>query len=180
MAEAIETDKPSPTYWAKYYLVKTSLLTLAAAFELASRYSRKLQEEIAEWTEDLVFTMGILPDGPSIAIQKDGYHVKFLGTAPCEADVAIYFKSLDTAIMPFTGQCGTHTSAAEKRILSHGNVVDTLRITRAMNIVQTYLFPAFILNKTFKRPPKYTPEDLWIKAKVMMALGPQMARNALK
>jgi hypothetical protein len=51
---------------------------------------------------------------------------------------------------------------------------------RAMNIVQSYLYPGFVLKKTFKRAPKMSFGELALKAKVMLVLLPGIASAARK
>jgi hypothetical protein len=49
-----------------------------------------------------------------------------------------------------------------------------------MAVVQTYLFPGFILDKTFKRPPRLSVSQLALKAKIMGLLTPRLMMVAAK
>jgi hypothetical protein len=158
----------------KIFLSKTSLMALGVTFELASKYVDEMKAEIAGWEEGRKVGMGVLPNGPSITIQKSGNGIRYLGSGLQEPDVSILFKNLDSAVMIFTAQLGSHEAVAENRIRIHGDNALAMQATRAMAIVQTYLFPGILLKKTFKRPPKLTGKQIAIKAKIMGLLTPKL------
>ena len=161
---------------AKRALCKGALLGLAAVFELTSRYVKEMQDEIGSWREGRRVTIGVLPSGPYITIEKAGDRLAYVGPNPGDASVSILFKNLDSAILVFTGQLGAPWAVAENRVCVHGSNAEALQVTRAMAIVQTYLFPGPILKKTFKRPPKLSLRQLANKALIMGLLTPVMAR----
>ena len=173
-------SEPTAAYKAKEFVAKTSLLALGVTFELASKYDPDLQKEIETWPEDMVFSMGILPNGPCMSAKREGNRVRYLGLGLHNPDLIFYFKNLDSALLSFTGQIGTHTAVAQCRIAVHGNTSDGMKVARAMNIVQAYLFPGILLRMTYKRAPKFTPAQLWIKTKVMAMLTPGLVLNMAK
>ena len=162
----------------KRALCKGALLGLAAVFELASRYVVEMQREIADWSEGRRVTIGVLPSGPHITIEKRGDRIVYVGPDPGDASVSILFKNLDSAILVFTGQIGAPWAVAENRVCVHGSNAEAIQVTRAMAIVQTYLFPGPILKKTFKRPPQLTVAQRLNKARIMGLLTPAMIRLA--
>jgi hypothetical protein len=181
MGTTSESTGPSGTYRAKRLVARTSLLALGVAFELAAKYDPEIQEELAEWPDGLVFAMGVLPNGPYISVQKlEGDRVRYLGLDMKSPAVSILFKNLDSALLSFTGQIGTHVAAAQHRFILRGNVAEGMKIARVMNMVQAYLFPALLLRKIFKRVPKLTPAQRWIKAKILVALVPGLLLNMAK
>jgi len=163
---------------AKRVLCRGSLLALAAVFELASRYVPEMQAEIDGWDEGRRVTIGVLPSGPYITIEKSRGRIRYMGSQPGDASVSIFFKNLDSAVLVFTGQLGAAWAVAENRVCVHGSNSEALQVTRAMAVVQTYLFPALILKKTFKRPPQLSAAQLANKARIMGLLAPVMARLA--
>lgn len=162
-------------YPLKKAVVSASLAALGAAFELTSKWSPELRAELADWDEGLIFRMGILPKGPYMAVKKEGDGVRWLGAGPDDPTVSILFKSVDDALLSFTGQIGTHTAVIEKRFIVHGNLADGMRISRALNLVQLYLMPLALIRHTYKRPPSLTGAQLLVKARVMAALAPRLA-----
>lgn len=163
---------------AKRALCRASLLGLAAVFELASRYVPEMRDEIRDWEDGRRVTLGVLPSGPHITIQKDGERIRYLGARPVDPSVSILFKNLDSAVLIFTGQLGAPWAVAENRVCVHGSNSAAIQVTRAMAIVQAYLFPGLILNKIFKRPPRLTAVQLANKARIMALLTPAMIRMA--
>lgn len=180
MGESSESNNPSKVYMAKYMVAKTSIIALGTAFELASKWDVKTQAIIEEMEEGMVFAMGVLPAGPNGYFKKEGSRVEFLGTGDKPYDVGFFFKNMEAAMLSFTGQIGTQTAVSQHRIIARGNLAEAMKISRAMEVVQTFMFPAIILNKTYKNPPKLSLKELWIKTKVMAGLGPGLAVNFMK
>ena len=73
-----------------------------------------------------------------------------------------------------------HQAMAECRILLDGQVSYGMEMNRALAIVETYLFPQFILNKIFKRAPQLSLYQLITKGTVYAALLPAFLKNGLK
>lgn len=165
---------------AKYMLCHVSLLALGVTFELVSKYVLEMQEELADWESGRRVCIGVLPGGPSITIEKEGTRINYLGMGPRDPHVSIFFKNLDAGVLIFTGQLGAPAAVAENRVCVHGENGKAMQVTRAMAIVQTYLFPGLILKKTFKRPPKLSSEQLANKAKIMGLLTPMLVLAAFR
>jgi hypothetical protein len=173
-------EKLSTAYKVKEFYCQTTLKALGTAFELVSKWDPELQDEIADWEENLVFSMGILPNGPYMTAQREGRRVRYLGLGEKNPSVSILFKNMDSALMSFTGQIGTPGLAAQRRFLVKGSVSESIKVARGLEIVQKFLFPSIILNKIFKNPPRYSYEQLLTKAKVYAAIGPAIAMNYSK
>jgi len=170
--------QPSAAAQRKYSLKRTvasvSLAAFGAAFELVSRHVPAMQEEIAGWDEGRRVVIGVLPKGPKITIEKKGNRIVNLGGDEFKADLHILFKNMDSALLIFTGRLGADGAVAENRVTVWGNNGHAMQATRAMQIVQSYLFPMFILKNTFKRPPDYTFSQRLVKMRIMGALTPHM------
>ena len=180
MSESESSQRLSPGFRIKRLIVSTSLLALGTAFEIVSKSDPGLKAELKDWEEGREFSMGVLPDGPSITMKKEGDHIRFLGKGIGTPKLVIYFKNIDCALLPLSGQIGADTAFAQHRAILHGNVADAMQTNRAMAIVQKYLLPDFILKKGSKRPPKYTGAQLMLKMKVMSILGLAMLLNSMK
>ena len=164
----------------KRVTVATSLLALGVAFEMLSKLSAGLKAEIADWEDGRVFSLGVLPEGPAISVRKEGGRLRYLGKGHRDSTLKILFKNVDCAFFPLTGQMGADTAFVQHRAILHGNVHEAMQLARAMSIVQTYLLPGFILKRTFKRPPKLTPAQYLLKARVLATLGFALALNVGK
>jgi len=55
-----------------------------------------------------------------------------------------------------------------------------MELNRALAIVETYLFPQFILNRIFKRPPTLNLYQLAIKGIIYATMGPALIKNGFK
>jgi hypothetical protein len=163
------------SYAAKKMLVASSLRALGAAFELVSERSPELQTELADWEEGRVVGLGVLPRGPAISLLKHQGRIRFLGTGLRSPTIGILFKNMDAAAMIFGGQIGAHMGSIEHRVVVHGNVVHAMQAVRAMNIVQKFLMPTLLLNRTAKRPLRLARSELRTKARVLAALVPRLA-----
>ena len=172
-----EPAKKSLTYKVKELVMKTSLLAFGVTFELVSKWSEELKKELADWEEGRVFGLAVMNNGPAMSIRKEGDHVKYLGLSLKDPKLTIYFKNVDAALLIFTGQIGSHMGFIEHRAICHGNLYEAMQAARAMNLVQKYLMPGFILNKTFKVPPKFSFADYLLKGKVMALLTPYLILN---
>jgi hypothetical protein len=165
---------------AKRALAGVSLLALGVTFDLTSRYVPEMQDEISDWEDGRRVAIGVLPAGPTITIQKSGNRIQYLGLKKVDPDLSILFKNLDSAVMIFTAQLGAPWAVAENRVCVQGDNYKAMQVTRAMAIVQTYLFPGFLLNNIFKRPPVLSASQLATKAKIMGLLTPKLIAASFK
>ena len=158
-------------------MVGSSLLASGVAFEMVSRSDSKVKAEIADWQDGYVFSIGVLPDGPAVSFMKQGDQIRYLGKGYKKPQLRFLFKSLDSALLVLTGRIGSHIASAQHRTIVHGNLAEAMQVSRVMNIVQTYLYPAFVLKKTMKRPAKLTSAQLLLKAWVIATLPVGMLAN---
>lgn len=165
---------------AKRALAGVSLLALGVTFELTARYVPDMQEEIRDWEEGRRVTIGVLPTGPTITIEKRGDCLRYLGMRTVDPDLSILFKNLDSAILIFTAQLGAPWAVAENRVCVQGENYKAMQVTRAMAIVQTYLFPGFLLKGIFKRPPVLNATQKATKAKIMALLTPKLLAASIR
>jgi hypothetical protein len=162
------------SYEAKKMLVASSLRALGVMFELVSEHSPELATELADWEEGRVVGLGVLPNGPAISLLKQQERIRFLGTGLQNPAIGILFKNMDSAVMTFSGQIGAHMASIEHRAVVHGNVVHAMQTVRAMNIVQKFLMPTLLLNRTTKKPVRLSRTELRTKARVLAGLVPRL------
>ena len=173
----MDDDKLSAAFRAKRLVAGTSLLALGVAFEFISRHSQEMKDEIECWDEGRIVCLGVLPDGPSIAIRKELDRLVYLGRGDHGAGLKILFKNLDSALMPLTGIIGAHTAFAEHRAIVHGSLYQAMQANRAMAIVVKFLFPGIILNRIVKRKPQMTGADYLVYARLNAVLVPLLLAN---
>ena len=86
------TGKTSLLFKLKSIVVKISLLALGVSFELLSKFSPEMQKELEDWDEGRVFSLGVYPGDPMIAVKQEGNRLKYLGTGDHGAELKILFK----------------------------------------------------------------------------------------
>ncbi|MFC1849141.1 hypothetical protein ACFL27_02930 [candidate division CSSED10-310 bacterium] len=176
--------KASDIFWRSHTMKKMtariSLLALGVTFELTSKYVPEMHAEISDWENGRRVGIGVLPQGPNVTVIKKGNRFRYLGMALKDPHISVLFKNMDSAMLIFTGLIGAHQAVAENRVCVHGENYQAMQVTRAMAIVQTYLFPDFLLRKTFKRPPVLSARQVATKAKIMGLLLPKLIFSALK
>jgi hypothetical protein len=182
MEEVSGSGNFSTAYKIKRSVVSASLLALATAFEIVSRHSPELKAEISGWEDSRLFSIGVwpMPEGPAITMKKEADGITYLGKGYKDPKLIVLFKNLDSAILPFTGQMGSHTAFAQHRAILHGNVGEGMQVSRAMVIVQKFLMPGLIFKKIFKNPPGLSFSELLLKARVMGTLAIGLIGNMSK
>ncbi|HUT56056.1 MAG TPA: hypothetical protein VM658_21880 [bacterium] len=180
MSDQDGSGKVSGAFKAKKMVVQTSLLLLGVAFELVSKHCKDMQDELSGWDAGRVLALGVLPDGPFIAVRKELDHLVYLGKGDHGARIKILFKNIDAALVMLTGQVGAHTGFAEHRAIVHGSINEAMQANRAMALVTKFLFPGIWLKYITKRPPKMSLSDYKTYFLVTALIGPTLALNATK
>jgi hypothetical protein len=165
---------------SKYELIDITLTVIGVAFGEVSKRAPDLKQEISSWNDGRRCALGVLPKGPYITLEKSGDHIHYLGKKRLDPHMTFLFKNLDSAMLVLTAQMSAHQALAESRILLDGQVSYGMELNRALAIVETYLFPQFILNKIFKRPPTLNVYQLAAKGFIYAAMGPALIKNGLK
>ena len=165
---------------SKFELVDIVLTVIGVAFEEVSRRVPELKGEIAAWDDGRRCAMGVLPKGPYITLEKRGNRIRYLGKGLKAPDVTFLFKNLDSAVLVLTAQMSAHQAMAECRIILDGRISCGMEMNRALAVVETYLFPQFILERIFKRPPRLNLYQLFAKGTVYASLVPALIRNGIK
>lgn len=137
----------------KTLVVKAVLFILGRSFHAASRWDPDLKKEIASWEEGFTFMMRVFPVGPRMGVEKRRGILLYRGSRPENADLIITFKSIESAFLVFTAQCGTARAFAESRFIVNGDLPKAMSLVRCLNILQRHLFPLFINRRILKRPP---------------------------
>ena len=158
------------SYKAKRFVARTSLVALSVAFDMVSKHSAELKRELAVWEDGRLFSLGVLPNGPAFLLKKEGDRIRYVGEGQNDAEIKILFKNIDSALLLTTCRMGSHTAFAQHRSIVHGDITRAVQISRAMNIVQPYLVPGFVLKRISKQAPKLTTAQVLFKARFLATL----------
>ena len=168
------------SYKNKSKIAGASLLAVGVMFEELSKNCPEMKDEISRWNEGRTFSLGVLPSGPMITVQKKGGRIKYLGAGDRDSDLIIYFKNMDAALMVFLGMIGSHTATVQGRTIVHGDLGEAMQAVRALDIVVKYLMPGFLFDNLFKRRPQMNFSQLTRKTGLMLQLLPSMALKATR
>lgn len=124
----------------------------------------RISNELNGWNEDKSIRLSII-NGPSITIQYS--YLKGLSKINKEnADIEITFKSLTTAFQVFVGMMSVKQAYLQHCFVLKGDIYESMRFVRCVDLVESYLFPRFITKRIFNHTKKrYQPMILvYLKA----------------
>lgn len=141
----------------KYHTVKIGFIALGRALQSASNFEAEVVKEISSWNEGFSFSMNVLPNGPSLVMEKQNRKMKFLGTKnKDDADLIVEIKNIDTAFQMITTKAGAHHVYAQNKIAVTGDIADSMKLIRLIYIIEGYLFPKILNKNILKKSPKMT------------------------
>lgn len=138
-------------------IVKLVFWVIARGFMAGAKLDSKIRNEVENWEEGLTLILKVNPSGPRIAIKKDNGKLTIPKSydEASENNIIIYFKNIEAALLVLIGQISSAQAFCEHRLLLKGDIALGMSIVRCMDIIENYLFPAFITNKILmKRPIK--------------------------
>lgn len=139
---------------------------LGRGFQAAAFLDANVREEVALWEEESTITLQIDPAGPAMSVGLRGGKFRFLGVRAVEsAQLTIYFKNIEAALLVLTGQIGIAQAFAEHRFGIHGDLTLGMSLVRCLHIVEGYLFPGFMVKRIVKEIPPRS------RSKMMIYLG---------
>ena len=154
LASAYEEIRP-PQKRFKRGLASVILWFLGRGFQAAAHVDSYVQDEVRRWEDGTTIVIGVAPDGPHMAVRKQGDGLRFLGNVNVpDADAIVEFKSLEAGLLVLTGQIGIDQAYAERRFALKGDLFAVgMPMVRCLYIVESYLFPKFIAKKILNRWP---------------------------
>jgi hypothetical protein len=164
----------------KYGLSSVVLSVLGPAFQVISKRVPEIREELTSWDDGRRFSVGILPRGPYITLEKRRDMIYYLGKGLISPNISMLFKNFDAALPVFLGMKGSFQTFAENGMIVEGNLSHTMEVNRVANIVYAYLFPGIILKIILKRPPRLSLLQMITKARVYMDLTPAIIWSLVK
>lgn len=144
----------------KTLIVKTMMFCLGRGFQSIAKRDAEVMDEVNAWKEGFTIVFEVQPKGPYLAMKKVNGRIRYMGLKKMDADLTVCFKNIDSALSVFLpilkSKMGTAKAYAEHRLSVKGDLVEAMRLIRCLNIVEHYLFPAFISKNILKRHP-YRP-----------------------
>lgn len=155
----------------KLILARVILWFLGRGIEAAAALDHKIREEIAGWPESMTMLMTVRPRGPSLTMGVRNGKLVCLGPKETDADFAVYFKNIDSALLVLTGQVGIDRAYAEHRFAMKGDIITYgMPLVRSLYRVEAYLFPSFITRKILKKIPGKQTSSLRVYLKALSGI----------
>lgn len=164
---------------AKGAYIAIALRVFGGAFEAVTANSPECRRELSDWEDGRRVALGVLPHGPYVTMEKQGHIIRMIGTGLKDPHVSILFKNLDSAMMVYSTYMGVSQASYENRALIKGDNAKAMEVLRILDIVMTYLLPRIILNRNFRRPPKFAPQQYVTMLKVYASFVPALAKTFL-
>ncbi len=182
LEKKMSQDSSIPGYqtlerFMKYTYVAISLRVFGAAFDAVTSTSPECRKELSDWEEGRRVALGVLPFGPHVTLEKKNGVVKMIGTGLKDPHVSILFKNLDSAMMVYTTYMGVVQASGENRALIKGDNGKAMEVLRILDIIMIYLLPRIVLNKNFRRPPKFGFSQYVTMMLIYAKLGPALVKT---
>ncbi len=149
--------------WFKIVVIKIIFIVLGRAFQSASKHDEQIRREISSWKDGFTLIMKVMPDGPSMGLEKKDNMLEFKGEKLRIAELEIYFRNVESAFMIMTPQMGSHQAFAERRMSIKGDLGIATVFTRTLVILMSILYPELIVKRLVKRVPPLTFKRLKLR-----------------
>lgn len=122
-----------------------------------------IKQELDSWNKDKIIKLKIM-EGPAISIKYTYLHG--LSLTKEKPDIEIIFKSVDTAFYVFIGLMSVKQAYLEHRFILKGDIYESMRFVRCVDLVETYLFPSFMTKRILNHQEKkyYSSILIYLKA----------------
>lgn len=131
------------------------------------REDERIQRELDGWNQDKAIQLKVY-NGPSITIQYTYLHNLSKTKEP--ADIIIEFKSIETAFFVFIGMMSVKQAYLEHRFTLKGDIFDSMRFVRCIDLVETYLFPRFMTKRILNHQEKKYKSTIMIYLKALLTI----------
>lgn len=138
----------------KKKIISIILWFLGRGIQSCTRFDESVKKEIQAFDEGFRIMFKVWNSEQTMIVEKKENRLHHIPkNKGKEADMTIYFKSIESALMLLTGQMGIAQAYAEHRILLKGDIMLGMSFIRVINIVEAYLFPKFWVKRILKAFP---------------------------
>lgn len=126
-----------------------------AIADLANKDSQ-ISAEFSDLPNDFKVNIGILPYGTYIGVIKTSEGLKIKKNGFSECDLEVKFKNIKSAKQVMLAKLNLAQSFSRHSLLVGGDIAIAMRLVRAINRVECYLFPRFMTKKILPKIKKET------------------------
>jgi hypothetical protein len=160
----------------KYLVTRTFFYMVGIAMETASRIDPCVRKEVEGFPANFTFLMAAV-DGPSMLMAKRDGEFKYLGeVSTYNADVELWFKSIEFAFGVMTGQISVPKAIYHNRQFVRGSLSLGMSMIRVLNTTQTLLLPDVVSQFYIKEVPPLTMEKIKNRGLTYLSIGRGLTR----
>ncbi len=141
----------------KKIIIWVVLQFLYRGMKVLYKLDYRMKEELDGWRENKTLCIQIM-NGPSITMTYT--YRQGLQKTHQTPDITIVFKSVHTAFLVFTGMMSVKQAYLEHRFSLKGDVYESMRFVRCVDLVETYLFPRFMTKRILDNYERNSCESL--------------------
>lgn len=153
----------------KKFFLKIIFFFLSRAIRAVVKLDYYAKKELDNFDESYVIKLKIWPEKPSICFIVKNNSFKKSKKYP-DADLTIYFKSIESALLLLTGKMSIEQGYSEHRFLVKGDLFKSMSFIRILHIVEYYLFPKFITNKILYEKPSTSSNKFRVYLKILFGI----------
>ncbi len=144
------------------------LIVLYRAIRCLARKDSRIRHEFESFDDQFTIKISLTESaGPSIILRKDKNTLIRLRES-AHSDLFLKFKSVDAAFLVFTGMMGISRAYSEHRMSVKGDIGDTMKLVRIIDIVEAYLFPRFMTKRILRSIPLKEMSSLSVYRMVLL------------
>ncbi|PWI49544.1 hypothetical protein CEE45_01755 [Candidatus Heimdallarchaeota archaeon B3_Heim] len=119
----------------KRAIIKTALFILGRSMQSASRFDKKIQQELESWPENFTIVYKAFPKGPMMTLCKNNNKLKRCKPGEEDPDMIIYLKNLEYAFLLMTSRRSSVEAFLEHGAFLKGDLSIALSLIRILNRV---------------------------------------------
>lgn len=153
----------------KKLLCKIVFCFLGKGFQECSVKDSRIKQEVSAFKDGMVILLKICPLGPCMVLKKENGKIKYMGQQDMDGDISIYFKNTNSAVRILSGRQSISEAYAQHRFLVKGEISQGMILVRCLNIIEGYLFPAFISTKLLGKKPQKEVSSMGIYSSIIFS-----------
>ncbi|MGI6007391.1 MAG: hypothetical protein ACOX8E_07875 [Ruminococcus sp.] len=148
-----ETSKCRSTgNFIKRRIADVILYVLYGSFCELYRLDSRMKDEIDSWPEGMTYCLVCSEKGPRLFFRKSQNQLQKLNPRIQRYyDTACTFRSLEGAFEVLTGRMGCAQAYSTHTFYIHGDIGSALKLTRCVDLAETYLFPRFMTRRILRK-----------------------------
>lgn len=149
----------------KKFIIWVVMQFLYRGLKVLYMKDKRVQNELDGWNQDMVIQLKVM-HGPCMTMKYS--YLQGIKKSHESADIIITFKSVDCALLVFTGFMSVQQAYLEHRFILKGNIHESMRLVRCIDLVEIYLFPRFMTKRILNHQEDKYYSSLYIYLKALL------------